>query len=137
MRGRKVIQDDSGLGTDMVPLHFWLRCYGGEKWKTGETHFSTGQETRTVPESLMDGEKVTSLMDTDVLPTEVWQLPLQKHRVSQAQPWDNHLSQFLVLLQDGENSEGASQSSMQSILSSVSTNIPLTLEAEWREAGKH
>ena len=57
MRGRKQSRMTPELGTDMVPLHFWFRFGGGEKWKTGETHFSTGKRQRTASESLMDGEK--------------------------------------------------------------------------------
>lgn len=57
MRRRKQSRMTPELGTYMVPLHFWFRFGGGEKWKTGETHFSTGKRQRTASESLMGGEK--------------------------------------------------------------------------------
>lgn len=115
------------LGTYMVPLHFWFRFGGGEKWKTGETHFSTGKRQRIASESLMDGEKgnqshghrPASHRGLAAAPSEAPQ------SFSGTALGQSIFSQFLVLLQDGENSEGArGQSSMQFILSSISTNIP-------------
>lgn len=127
MRGRKQSRMTPELGTYMVPLHFWFRFGGGEKWKTGETHFSTGKRQRTASESLMDGEKgnqshghrPASHRGLAAAPSEAPQ------SFSGTALGQSMFSQFLVLLQDGENSEGArGQSSMQFILSSISTNIP-------------